>query len=231
MPDRILRAGIIASDPVNRLSWPAEVFYRRLFSVADDFGRYDARPAILKSYLYPLKSDRVAESDIGKWLTECVNADLVRVYTVDSKRFLEILKFDQRIRPGSKSKWPEPSGGKQLAASCGESPQVPALFGIGGVVVCDKGITQTPRGIEMPTLEQVLAECGMRGYQEADGRAFWNHFEAVGWLNKHNQPISNWKSKLNNWITDARGREQEKKRRGNDGKGQKPDHGGDPKKF
>lgn len=107
MPDRIVRAGILSSDPVNALSWAAEVFYRRLFSVVDDFGLYDGRHSMLRAHLYPVKLDRVSESDVGKWLTECVNAGLVRLYPAKGQMFLQVLKFDQRARAKS-SKWPLP---------------------------------------------------------------------------------------------------------------------------
>lgn len=110
MPDRIVRAGILSSDPVNTLSWAAEVFYRRLFSVVDDYGRYDARLSLLRSHLYPLKVDRVSDSDVGKWLTECVNAGLVSAYQVSGRPYLEVLKFGQRVR-ADKSKWPPSSAG------------------------------------------------------------------------------------------------------------------------
>jgi hypothetical protein len=39
MPSRLLREGILDSEAVNALSFAAEVFYRRLMSVVDDFGR------------------------------------------------------------------------------------------------------------------------------------------------------------------------------------------------
>ncbi len=39
MPNRIIREGILTSEAVNSLSWEAEVFFRRLLSVVDDFGR------------------------------------------------------------------------------------------------------------------------------------------------------------------------------------------------
>lgn len=107
MPDRIVRAGILTSDSVNSLSWAAECFYRRLMSVADDYGRYDGRPSILRASLYPLKLDRVSERDIETWLRQCEAAGLVTVYTVDSRQYLEILKFDQRLRALT-SKWPPP---------------------------------------------------------------------------------------------------------------------------
>jgi hypothetical protein len=65
-------------------------------SVVDDFGRYYATPQLVRAACYPLKLEKVSDSDIGKWLTECVNAALVRVYPAsDGKRYLEVLKFGE----------------------------------------------------------------------------------------------------------------------------------------
>lgn len=108
MSDRILRANILTSDSVNSLSWGGEVFYRRLMSVVDDYGRYDARTSILRADLYALKLSKVSESDIVKWMNECSEAGLVRFYEVDEKKYLELLKFGQRLR-AMKSKYPSPS--------------------------------------------------------------------------------------------------------------------------
>jgi hypothetical protein len=118
MPDRIIRASILASDRVNQLTWGAEVFYRRLMSEADDFGRYDGRTAILRAKLYPLKLDRVSESDIDKWKAECAQADLVRFYSVDGKPYLEILRFQQRTR-AQLSKFPAPPSSADI---CQQAP-------------------------------------------------------------------------------------------------------------
>jgi hypothetical protein len=108
MPDRIVRANILTSDLVNQLSWPAEVFYRRLMSVADDYGRFEGRISILRASLYPLKLNQVSEADIVKWKNECSEAGLISLYEVESKEYLVILKFNQRLR-AAKSKYPPPA--------------------------------------------------------------------------------------------------------------------------
>lgn len=130
MPNRILRDGILTSEPVCSLNWPAEVFYRRLMSVADDHGRFYATPKLIRSACYPLQIDKVSDSDIEKWLTACVEAALVRVYPAeDGKRYLEVIKFGQQVR--SKSKYPEPSAAYLLAiASNGDQPPANALLGV-----------------------------------------------------------------------------------------------------
>lgn len=126
MPSRIVREGILTSEPVNACSWPAEVLYRRLMSVVDDFGRYYAKPALIRAACYPLLLEKVSDSDIGKWLTECVNAGLVRVYPAsDGKRYLEIEKFGQAR--AKKSRFPEAceqpcTDENKCAQTCAHSP-------------------------------------------------------------------------------------------------------------
>lgn len=98
---------------VNKLSWPGEVFYRRLMSILDDYGRCDARTPILRSELYPLRLDKVAESDIVKWISECEKAGLIRIYTVDSKPYIELFNFGQTVRI-KKARFPAPLTCKQM---------------------------------------------------------------------------------------------------------------------
>lgn len=116
MPDRIVREKILTSDTVNLLTWAGECFYRRLMSVVDDYGRFDARAAILRSQCYPLKIDKVSDADIVKWLGECSKAGLISVYQVDNKDYLEVFKFGQRLR-AMKSKYPGPNEGKLLSSA------------------------------------------------------------------------------------------------------------------
>lgn len=106
MPSRLLREGILDSEAVAVLSFPGEVFYRRLMSVVDDFGRFDARPAVLRSRLYPLQIDKVREADIERWIAECVKSGLIALYSVSGKRYVLFKKLGS---PRAKeSKFPAP---------------------------------------------------------------------------------------------------------------------------
>lgn len=108
MPNRILREGILTSARVAKLGWAEEVFYRRLMSVVDDFGRYYADPGMLRAACYPRLLNKVSDSDVGKWLASCATAALVRVYEAeDSERYLELLNFNQQMR-AKNSKFPHP---------------------------------------------------------------------------------------------------------------------------
>ena len=121
MPNRILREGIITSERVARLSWPAEVFYRRLMSVVDDFGRYFGRATLIRAACYPLQIGKVRDSDIAKWLTEARSAGLVRLYEVAGTPYLELADFRQQVR-AKKSKFPDPVNGATHVLSECEAP-------------------------------------------------------------------------------------------------------------
>ncbi len=120
MPHRILRESILDSEAVNSLTPQAEVFYRRLMSAVDDFGRFDARPAVLRCRLYPLQLDRVGEQNIRDWLAECERAGLVTTYAVGGKPYLLFHKLGpQRAKT---SKYPAPAGGASPADPRAHAP-------------------------------------------------------------------------------------------------------------
>jgi hypothetical protein len=87
----------------------AELFYRRLLSVVDDYGRFLSNAQLLRASCYPLKLDSVKEDSITKHLAECVDAGLIVLYTVAGKGYLEVQDFGQRIN--GKAKYPAPSEG------------------------------------------------------------------------------------------------------------------------
>lgn len=136
MPDRIVRAGILTSEPVNQLSWGAEVFYRRLMNVADDYGRYDGRLSVIRGQLYALQIDRATEAQIDEWIIECHNAKLVLRYIVNGKTYLEIAKFDQRIRSAA-SKWPTPLDTCEHSPTTADNVRQPPTNAPVVVVVCE----------------------------------------------------------------------------------------------
>lgn len=111
MPSRIIREGILSSDRVDKLDAAAEVFYRRLLSKVDDYGRFDGRPGVLRAGLYPLRIDRVREADITRWMAACQKAGLVVLYTHDDKPYVEALDTGWTKR--SPSKCPAPPAGLQ----------------------------------------------------------------------------------------------------------------------
>ncbi len=108
MPTRVIREGILTSARINRLSFMAELFYRRLMTVADDYGRYHASPVTLRGACFPTCPERVTEKQIQGWLNECLSTDiqLISIYESMGFKYLQIANFGQQIR--GKSKFPDP---------------------------------------------------------------------------------------------------------------------------
>jgi hypothetical protein len=102
MPNRILRDAILTSERVASLDWAAEVFYRRLHSIVDDYGRYEAGHQLLRAKCYPLQTDSVRVADIARWMAACQKSGLILVYGANGKQYLEVCDFRQQTRTDSK---------------------------------------------------------------------------------------------------------------------------------
>jgi hypothetical protein len=159
MPNRILREGIVTSERVNSLDWGAEVFYRRLMSVVDDFGRYTANAKLLLGTCYALQLDRVSLSDIERWIADCQQENLLLVYEVSGKRFLEIIDFKQQIR-SKQSKHPAPADGVicECVADANHPPANAHLVGVGVGVEDVYGVGDGGVGDKPPTSNEATVE-------------------------------------------------------------------------
>ena len=122
MPNRILRDWT-DSEIIDSLDAHAERFFTRLIMKVDDFGRFVANPKILKSLLFPLKSD-VRETDITRWLAACEKPGLIALYSVAKKEYLQINNFKQVLRQKIE-KYPSSekcdASAKQLLSECAAS--------------------------------------------------------------------------------------------------------------
>jgi hypothetical protein len=89
------------------LTWQQEVFWYRLLVQCDDYGRMDARLAILRARCFPLRVDRVSAKDIEGYLKCLQDIGLIQLYVVEDKPFLAITKWEkhQQIR-AQRAKYP-----------------------------------------------------------------------------------------------------------------------------
>ena len=111
MPNRILKDSLCRSDSMARLSWFEQCLFTRLIVVADDYGRYDARPAIIKGSAFPLHED-VTGQDIQAALDRLAQVGMLELYTVDGKPYFQIISWarHQTVR-NKRSKYPAPEEG------------------------------------------------------------------------------------------------------------------------
>lgn len=106
MPTRYLKPGIRDSESIDRLSPLAEVLYYRLLVTVDDFGRFDARPSMVKSSCFPVR-ESMTISKCSDLLAELSKNGNIQVYEVDGKPYMQVCKWDNVPR-SKESKFPAP---------------------------------------------------------------------------------------------------------------------------
>lgn len=213
MPNRIVREGILSSPKVNRLGWGEEVFYRRLLSVVDDFGRFHADTGMLRAACYPRLLNKVSDSDVGKWLTACVEAALVRVYPAqDGERYLEVLKFEQQIR-AKKSKFPEPL---RTCAADATHVQANAHLGVSvGVSVSEVVLDAPPAAAPKPRATRLADDWRLPDDWRVEAKTERPDVDVVleakkfadYWHAKAGKDACklDWRATWRNWVRNARG--------------------------
>ena len=108
MPTRLLKDSIHQSERLNKLSDFQYRVWVNLITYVDDFGRGDARPAIIKGTCFPLR-ERLSNADIEAALQALAGAGCVGLYEVGGKPYLYFPRWEshQNIR-NKKSKYPAP---------------------------------------------------------------------------------------------------------------------------
>ena len=133
MPTRLLEDGIFLSDKVNQMTDLQFRVWVNLIVYVDDYGRGDARPAVIRGRCFPLLG-KITEETLETAIKDLASMDAIRVYEADGKPYLYFPKWDthQRIR-NKRSKCPAPPGvesnlptndsnSPQLAAECRPNP-------------------------------------------------------------------------------------------------------------
>ena len=111
MPNRIIKESVCTSDSIDKLSWFEEVLFYRLIVNCDDYGRFDGRPSIIKSRLFPLKETLTTKTVSGA-IKKLEIAGLVTLYAFEGRPYLYLPTWDhhQNVR-AKKSKFPAPEDG------------------------------------------------------------------------------------------------------------------------
>ncbi len=118
MGNRILKESVCTSPNIERLSWFEEVCFYRLILQCDDYGRFDARPTLLRARLFPLKTEVTCE-DVEAAMDALEAVGLIERYTVDGLPYLQLPTWwdHQKVRT-PRARYPQPvdggNGGKYV---------------------------------------------------------------------------------------------------------------------
>jgi hypothetical protein len=126
MPNRIIKESIARSEKISGLTDFQFRLWIHLITYVDDYGRGDARPAIIRGACFPLR-ERVSNKDIEAGICGLADIGCVSLYTVDGRPYLCLPGWDEHQRVRQKvSKYPSPDEADtvcQSAASGGNLQQ------------------------------------------------------------------------------------------------------------
>lgn len=118
MPNRLIKASIHDSEKVNQMTDFQFRVWVNLITYVDDYGRGDARPAIIKGNCFPLR-ERLTAKDIEAALKALAGIGCINLYSVDGKSYLCFPNWEshQTVR-NAKSKFPAP--GEASSGACAQ---------------------------------------------------------------------------------------------------------------
>lgn len=205
MPNRVIKESLCSSEKIASLTDFEFRLWVGLIISVDDAGRGDARPAIIKGRVFPLR-DRVATKDIESALHGLAAKGCVSLYTVGGKPYFWFPTWSnhQRIRD-VKPKYPGPEEADvfgQSAADCGNLPQIAADCGLNPIqynpnpnpnpnTSKERAARFTP-----PTLEEVQAYVSER-HSPVVAQEFIDFYAAKGWM-VGKTPMKDWKAACRN---------------------------------
>ena len=209
MPNRIIKESAFTSDKVAQLTDFEFRLWVGMITQADDAGRGDARPAILKGRIFALR-ERTTVKDIESALLALAAAGCVSLYKVSGKPYFQFPNWSahQRIRD-CKPKYPGVDERDeedicdippQLAATCGELPPKsnPIQSNPNPNPNTSKAAAPTRTRFVKPSVEEVTTYCREKGYG-IDAQHFVDYYDSNGWKVGKN-PMQDWRATVRSWA-------------------------------
>ena len=202
MPNRIIKDTIHTSDTVNQMTDFQFRLWVNLITYVDDYGRGDARPAIIKGICFPLR-ERLSNADISKALRELAGMGCVTLYEVDGKPYLCFPTWEshQNIR-NKKSRYPGPEDGNLQAIdiNCNQLQSIASNCSRNPIQSESNPNPNTNRGSRFapPTIDEVKAYCEERK-NGIDAQHFVDYYSRQGWMLSNGRKMKDWKATVRTW--------------------------------
>ena len=210
MPNRIIKESIRTSRTINKLTDFQFRLWIYLITYADDFGRGEADPELLKGFVFP-RRPRVTEKDIEKALADLAGMGCILLYEVDGESYFCFPNWGDHQRVRNRiEKFPAPPTGAELpreesaennshqaAASCCELPPISNPIQNPNPESESEINRRAHSRFIPPSLEEVKAYCQERG-NNVDPQRFVDYYTANGWLVGKNK-MKDWKACVRTW--------------------------------
>ncbi len=205
MPNRIIRESCRTSPTLMLLSDGAERLFWRLTTVADDFGRFEADPDVLRAQCFPRAKEMTFRvKTIAAWFEELRACCLVTTYVVNGHQLGFFNTWDKHQRTRAKeSKYPAPSSDnmcQQTTANVAESSSSESRVVTTGNEESGKSNVVVPNTDDSfaASLKSNPAYLGIdvdretgkcRTWCETNGKVF-SRRRLVNWLNRVERPMN-----------------------------------------
>lgn len=198
MANRIIKESAFSSDKISGLNDFEFRLWVGLITQADDCGRGDARAAIIKGRVFPLR-ERVTIKDIETAIHGLAGKGCISLYNVGGKSYFYFPTWSnhQRVRD-AKPKYPDP-----IIIDNGEPPQLAANRGL-NPIQSNPNPNPNPNPSESahtrftpPTVAEVTAYCAERG-NGLDAQQFTDFYASKGWK-VGREPMRDWKAAVRTW--------------------------------
>lgn len=214
---RMISPEIWASSSFAELTDFAKIVFIGLISNADDEGKGESDPALLKSTLFP-RDEKKRAADVKSALSEIARSTSTLFYSVEGKNYYVLTKWKvyQKLDRPTPSKIPDPPQDQNVGER-GSYTQNQQL---------DEGSTNTRRGLDesstlieknmnknrieerdararvrIPTLEEITDYCEKRG-RKVDPQRFFDYYSANGWMiGKYR--MRDWQAAVRRWETNG----------------------------
>ncbi len=234
VPSRVIRSDVLSSRSLSRVSWEADWLWMKLLLAADEFGRLDGRPEVIRAECFPTRPQLTLEQ-LEKWLTELSTCDpggsgpLIR-YEVDGWPYLQLANWEKhraKRNRAESSKFPDPPGisaelrkiprnEKEDVGSGSGGPGVNGSRGQGFTV----GPSDPPAGrrraggpVKSPAPERLSAEQWERLVSWAAEKEPWAvprleelSESCLGHFRASGKPMVDWCLVVQNWVRNERTR-------------------------
>lgn len=206
MPTRYLKPGVRDSESIESLSPNAEILYYRLIVTVDDFGRYDARPSMVKAACFPIRESMTA-SKVDSFLKELSEHGLIVVYQVEGKPYIQLCKWDNVPR-AKESKYPalENECMQMYADVCSMNTDAPLTV----TVTKTETVTKTlnaPEGVSPEVWDSFVKQRKARKAQITENvlNSIGREARKAGWTLEsalNEIVVRNWQSFKAEWVAD-----------------------------
>lgn len=196
MPNRIIKESLLVSADYARLTLFERDLFIRLIVAADDYGRYDARPAIIRGRLMPL--EEVTAEVIGQGLRALEAKGLIQLYEHEGCAYLRLTGWErhQNIR-AKKSRYPAPE------SACAQMhADAPVIQSVSESISESESVSEPREAPRPPTAEEVRAYCRSQALS-VDADRFVDYYRARAWQ-VAGKPVKDWRRLCHSWQQPSR---------------------------